>query len=143
MHGELGSSRIEENPHAVTSGAGPVQEVIPQVGEMSFRRAGGICPHDGSEQGCGGSLRESWTRGCPDSRTIIVRRTPRLRRYKIEDSVPCPDGTFLGVEGKLGDTDMLISYHCNRLYVTLALSGVYINRRALVHRTTYITTIIP
>ena len=51
-------------------------------------------------------LRESWTRGCPDSQTIIIRRTPRLRRYKIEDSVPCPDGTFLGVEGKLGDTDM-------------------------------------
>ena len=24
---------------------------------------------------------------------------------KIEDSVPCPEGTFLGVEGKLGDTD--------------------------------------
>ena len=29
---------------------------------------------------------------------------------------------------------------CNRLYVTLALSGVYINRRVLVCRTT--TTII-
>ena len=23
-------------------------------------------------------LRESWTRGCPDSRTIIIGRTPRL-----------------------------------------------------------------
>ena len=22
----------------------------------------------------------------------------------LDDSVPCPDGTFLGVEGKLGDT---------------------------------------
>ena len=51
-------------------------------------------------------LRESWTRGCVDSRTIIIGRTPRLWRYKIEDFVPCPDGTFLGVEGKLGDTDM-------------------------------------
>lgn len=40
IHGELGSSRIEENPHAATWGAGPVQEVIPQVGEMLFRRAG-------------------------------------------------------------------------------------------------------
>ena len=48
---------------------------------------------------------------------------------KIEDFVPCPDGTFLGVEGKLGNTDMWISYHCNRLCVTLALSGVYIKRR--------------
>ena len=56
IHGELGSSRIEENPHAVTCGAGPVQEVIPQVGEMSLRQAGRICPHDGREQGCGGPL---------------------------------------------------------------------------------------
>ena len=41
MHVELGSSRIEENPHAASWGAGPVQEVIPQVGEVSFRwRAG-------------------------------------------------------------------------------------------------------
>ena len=53
----------------------------------------------------------------------------------IEDFVPCPEGTFLGVEGKLGDTDMEISYHCNRLCVTLALSGVYINLRVLVRRT--------
>ena len=51
-------------------------------------------------------LRESWTRGCPESRTIIIGRTPRLWRYKIKDFVPCPDRTFLGVEGKLGDTNM-------------------------------------
>ena len=50
-------------------------------------------------------LRESRIRGCPDSWTTIIDRTPRLWRYKIEDFVPCPDGTFLGVEGKLGDTD--------------------------------------
>ena len=74
-----------------------------------------------------GLLRESWIRGCLDSRTIPSSRTPGLWRYKIEDSVPCPEGTFLGVEGKLGDTDVQISYHCNRLYVTLTLSGVYIN----------------
>ena len=55
MHGEVGSSRIEENTHAMAWGAGPVQEVIPQVGEMSFRRVGGIGTHDGSEQGRGGS----------------------------------------------------------------------------------------
>ena len=38
-----------------------------------------------------------------------------------------------------------ISYHCNRLYVTLTLSGVYINRRVVVRRTesTPYTTIIP
>ena len=28
---------------------------------------------------------------------------------KIEDFVSCPDGTLLGVEGKLGSTDMDIS----------------------------------
>ena len=46
------------------------------------------------------SLRESWIRGCTDSRTITFGRTLGLWRYKIEDFVPCPDGTFLGVEGK-------------------------------------------
>ena len=51
-----------------------------------------------------GPLRESWIRGCPDGRTKTFGRTPGLGRYKIEDSVPYPDGTFLGVEGKLGDT---------------------------------------
>ena len=49
-------------------------------------------------------LRESWIRGCPDVRTMTFGRTPGLWRYKIEDFVPCPDRTFLGVEGKLGDT---------------------------------------
>ena len=56
-----------------------------------------------------GLLRESWIRGSPDSRTISIGRTVRLRRYKIEDFVSCPDGTLLGVEGKLGNTDMDIS----------------------------------
>ena len=73
MHGELGSSRIEENPHAATWGAGPVQEVIPQVGEMSLRRAGEIFPHDGSEQGtedlrpCQRRLREDGAHRLPPS----------------------------------------------------------------------------
>ena len=52
-------------------------------------------------------------------------------------------GTFLGMEGKLEYTDVQVSYHCNRLYVTLTLSGVYINRRVFVRRTTYTSTIIP
>ena len=47
------------------------------------------------------------------------------------------------MEGKLGDTDMKISYHCNRLYVTVTLFVVYINRRVVVRRTTYTSTIIP
>ena len=51
-------------------------------------------------------MRESWIRGSSDSRTIYFSRTIGLWRYKIEDFVPCPDGTLLGVEGKLGYTDM-------------------------------------
>ena len=43
----------------------------------------------------------------------IIERVKRLAGNKIEDFVPCPGGTFLGVEGKLGDMDMWISYHCN------------------------------
>ena len=54
-------------------------------------------------------MRESWIRGSPDIRTISFGRTVGLGRYKIEDFVPCPDGTLLGVEGKLGNTDMDIS----------------------------------
>ena len=53
-----------------------------------------------------GLLMESWIRGSPDSRTIYFGRIVGLRRYKIEDFVPCPDGTLLCVEGKLGDSDM-------------------------------------
>ena len=90
-----------------------------------------------------GLLRESWIWGYPDNRTIYFGRTVGPWRCKIQDFVPCPYGTFLGVEGKLGDTDMQISYHCNRLCVTLTLSSVYINQRVLVRRTTYRTTIIP
>ena len=45
-------------------------------------------------------------RGCPDGRTMTFGRTVGLWRYKIEDFVPCPDGTLLGVEGKLGDPDV-------------------------------------
>ena len=30
---------------------------------------------------------------------------PDCWRYKIEEFVPCPDGTLLCVEGKLGDSD--------------------------------------
>ena len=74
-----------------------------------------------------GSLRESWIRGCPDGRTKTIGRIPGIWRYKIEDFVPCLDGTFLGVEGKLGDRLWRFLF-CNRPHVTLDLSGVYINR---------------
>ena len=51
-------------------------------------------------------MRESWIRGCPDGQTIPSAGLLDYERYKIEDFVPCPEGTFLGVEGKLGDTGM-------------------------------------
>ena len=51
-------------------------------------------------------VRESWIRGYPDSRNVYFGRTVGLWRYKIEDFVPCPDGTLLGMEGKLGDSDV-------------------------------------
>ena len=47
--------------------------------------------------------------GDPDGQTITFGRTPGLRRYKIEDFALCPDGTLLGMEGKLGNTNMDIS----------------------------------
>ena len=71
-----------------------------------------------------GLLRESWIKGSSDSWTIYVGRTVGLWRYKTEDFLPCPDGTLLCVEGKLG-IDLLLY---NRICVTLAPSGVYINR---------------
>ena len=39
-------------------------------------------------------------------RTAGLSSSAGLQDYKIEDFAPCPDGTFLGVEGKLGNTDM-------------------------------------
>ena len=54
-------------------------------------------------------MRESRIRGSSDSQTIYFGRTVGLSRYKIEDFIPCPDGTLLGVEGKLGNTYMDIS----------------------------------
>ena len=37
---------------------------------------------------------------------VSGNRTVGLWRYKIEDFVPSLEGTLLGVEGKLGNTDM-------------------------------------
>ena len=93
MHGELGSSRIEENPQAATWGAGPVKEVIPQVGEMSLRRAGGICPHDGSEQRRGGPSSvpapapRGWCASLPPSPTVTTSTLHLLTSRSGRDSV--------------------------------------------------------
>ena len=60
----------------------------------------------GSSSQCLGHLRESWIKGSSDSRTIYFGRTVGLWRYKIEDFVPCPDGTLLCMEGRLGNSDI-------------------------------------
>ena len=61
---------------------------------------------------------EAWFRGYWGSPGLGDLRTAGLspwaglldyERYKIEDFVSCPDGTLLGVEGKLGNMDMDIS----------------------------------
>ena len=61
---------------------------------------------------------EAWFRGYRGSPGLGGLRTARLYSLaglldyednKIEDFVSCPDETLLGVEGKLGNTDMYIS----------------------------------
>ena len=39
---------------------------------------------------------------------LDMGRTDGLCRYKTEDSDPCPDGTLLGMDGKLGDRSMMM-----------------------------------
>ena len=86
-------------------------------------------------------LRESWIRGSPDSQIISFGGTVGLWRYKIEDFVPCSDGTLLGVERQARQYGYVDLLPCNRPCVTLAPSGLYINQRVLVCRTTYNHTI--
>ena len=54
--------------------------------------------------------------------------------YKIEDFVPCPDGTFLGVEGKLGDpvVDLLL---CKPTLCNPSTLHCLYKPEGLVHRT--------
>ena len=37
---------------------------------------------------------------------VVTPQGIEVDKAKIEDFIPCPDGTFLGVEGKLGDADI-------------------------------------
>ena len=53
---------------------------------------------------------------------------------KAEDYTRVPIGLYLAWKASLA-TDYEDSFLCNRLCVTLALSGVYKNRRVLVRRT--------
>ena len=91
-----------------------------------------------------GLLRESWIRGCPDSRTIIIGRLQDYEDTRLKTSSRVRMGLSLAWKASLAMRIFKISYHCNRLYVTLTLSGVYINQRVVVRRqSTPYTTIIP
>ena len=85
-----------------------------------------------------GLLRESWIRGNPDSRNVYIVQTIEARRYKTQDFGPCPDSVRIGLSLAWKASlviRMLYFLPCNRLHVTLTLSGVNINRRVLVRRT--------
>src|SRR4051812_4422277 len=81
-------------------------------------------------------LRESWIRGCSGSRTIPSAGLPDYEDTRLKTSSRVRMGLSLAWKASLAMRIFKISYHCNRLCVTLTLAGVYINQRVLVHRTT-------
>src|SRR3954470_710558 len=81
-------------------------------------------------------LRESWIRGCSGSRTIPSAGLQDYEDTRLKTSSRVRMGLSLAWKASLAMQIFKISYHCNRLYVTLTLSGVYINRRVVVCRTT-------
>src|SRR3954469_2822523 len=81
------------------------------------------------------TLRESWIRGCSDSRTIPSVGLQDYEDTRLKTSSRVRMGLSLAWKASLAMRIFKISYHCNRLCVTLTLSGVYINRRVLVRRT--------
>ena len=90
-----------------------------------------------------GLLRESWIRGCSGSRIIPLAGLQDYEDTRLKTLSRVRMGLSLAWKESLAMRIFKISYYCNRLYVTLTLFGVYINRRVLVRRTTYRTTIIP
>ena len=91
-----------------------------------------------------GLLRESWIRGCSGSRTIPSAGLLDYEDTRLKTSSRVRMGLSLAWKASLAMRIFKISYHCNRLYVTLTLSSVYINRRVVVRRqSTPYTTIIP
>ena len=133
IHGELGSSRIEENPHAATWGAGPVQEVIPQVGEMSFRRgarsAHTTAANKGTEDLCPRQrrLREDGAHRLPPSPTATTSMLHLLTSRSRRDSA---GSVTTGEERDRVDTVILFWYgegeraRHEKLYQTRGYNGV-------------------
>jgi len=90
------------------------------------------------------SLRESWIRGCSGGQTIPSAGLQDYEDTRLKTLSRVRMGLSLEWKASLAMRIFKISYHCNRLYVTLTLSGVYINRRVVVRRqSTPYTTIIP
>ena len=76
-----------------------------------------------------GLLRESWIRGCSGSRIIPSAGLLDYEDTRLKTSSRVRMGLSLAWKASLAMQIFKISYHCNRLYVTLALSSVYINQR--------------
>ena len=104
-----------------------------------------ICAPDSSSLKPGsGATRKSWIRGCSGSRTIPSAGLLDYEDTRLKTSSRVRMGLSLAWKASSAMRIFKISYHCNRLYVTLTLSGVYINRRVVVRRqSTPYTTIIP
>src|SRR3954465_11526866 len=83
-----------------------------------------------------GFVRESWIRGCSDSWTIPSTGLQDYEDTRLRTSSRVRKVLSLAWKASLAMRILKISYHCNRLCVTLTLSGVYINRRVLVRRKT-------
>ena len=79
-------------------------------------------------------LWESWTKGSSDSCTIYFGRVVGLWRYKIKTSIGSGWDSPLRVR-QAWWFRYVDSFLCNRPYVTLSPSGVYINGMVLVLRT--------
>ena len=76
------------------------------------------------------SLRESWTKGSSGVRPVTHwAGLMGCEDMKAEDYTHVQIGLYLAWKAGLA-TNYEDSFLCNRLHVTLDLSGVYINRRA-------------
>ena len=120
----------------IPTGTQDLESNPPCNGEQSTRRTHHHCSL------VRGLLRESWIRGCSGSRTIPSAGLLDYEDTRLKTSSRVRMGLSLAWKTSLAMRIFKISYHCNRLCVTLTLSGVYINRRVLVRRTTSYTTII-
>ena len=87
---------------------------------------------------------EAWFRGYWGSPGLEGLRTAGLyplaglldyEDTRLKTSSRVQMGLSLAWKASLAMRIFMISYHCNQLHVTLTLSGVYINRRVVVRRT--------